>query len=57
MIPVVQEEFKSNLKQSFFSIDESQTALILSILRNNIYTNPLLAAFKETFSKNIIIFK
>ena len=56
MIPIAKEEFTSNLKQSFFSIDESQTALILSILRNNIYNNSLLAGFKETFSKNNIIF-
>lgn len=56
MIPVIEEEFASNLTQSFFSIDEAQTSLILSILRNNIYSNPILAAFKETISKNNIIF-
>lgn len=54
MIPITKEGFESNLAtQSFFSIDESQTALILSILRNNIYSNPLLAAFKETLSNAI----
>lgn len=50
MIPTVTEEFTTNLEQTFFSIDEKQSALILSLLRNNIYSNPLLSSVKEVLS-------
>lgn len=50
MIPIVKEEFESNLDQTIFTIDEKQAGLIISLLRNNIYKNPLLSSIKEVFS-------
>ena len=53
MIPTITEQFETNLEQTFFSIDEKQSALILTLLRNNIYSNPLLSAFKESVSNSL----
>jgi hypothetical protein len=55
MIPTIQEDISTNLDQNVFSIDEERSGLIISLLRNNIYSNTLLAAFKETLSKNNVI--
>lgn len=50
MIPTINEIVTTNLDQNVFSIDEERSGLIISLLRNNIYSNSLLAAFKEPCS-------
>ena len=53
MIPTITEQVTTNLDQNVFSIDEERSGLIISLLRNNIYSNTLLAAFKETVSNSL----
>jgi len=50
MIPTINQPFASNMDQVVFSIDEQQAGLIISLLRNNIYKNPLLASIRESLS-------
>ena len=53
MIPTINENISTNLDQNVFSIDEERSGLIISLLRNNIYSNTLLAAFKEVCSNSL----
>jgi hypothetical protein len=53
MIPTINENISTNLDQNVFSIDEERSGLIISLLRNNIYSNTLLAAFKESVSNSL----
>lgn len=53
MIPTITEDISSNLDQNVFSIDEERSGLIISLLRNNIYSNTLLCSFKETISNSL----
>ena len=53
MIPTITEQVTTNLDQNVFSIDEERSGLIISLLRNNIYSNTLLAAFKEVCSNSL----
>lgn len=53
MIPTIQEDVTTNLDQNVFSIDEERSGLIISLLRNNIYSNTLLASFKEVCSNSL----
>jgi hypothetical protein len=53
MIPTIKEDVVTNLDQNVFSIDKERSGLIISLLRNNIYSNTLLASFKETVSNSL----
>ena len=53
MIPTINENISTNLDQNVFSIDEERSGLIISLLRNNIYSNTLLASFKEVCSNSL----
>jgi len=53
MIPTINQPFASNMDQVVFSIDEQQAGLIISLLRNNIYKNPLLASIRESLSNSL----
>jgi hypothetical protein len=53
MIPTITEDIATNLKQNIFSINEERSGLIISLLRNNIYSNTLLAGLKEVLSNSL----